>query len=180
MDGRRSQIPLDRFFAGLAEYTFETRLGVADPPLIDYIAGLLSRFVHNDAIYKVRNTAGRRLQEVAEMLLEADARVGQPRREVHRHIGDFTLFWTGVYPEALHRFQKKAALDCFLDYCEQGKRAYRIASTIPDPEHAAESEVLERLSHDFELCVYGLGELRREWERRDAEAGDSGGPYLIN
>ena len=27
------------------------------------------------------------------------------RREVHRHIGDFTLFWTGVYPEALREMQ---------------------------------------------------------------------------
>ena len=31
-------------------------------------------------------------------------------------------------------------------------------------------EVLERLSHDFELCVYGLGEVRREWERREPES----------
>ena len=34
-----------RFFTGLTEYTFEGRLGVADPPLIYYIAELLVRFV---------------------------------------------------------------------------------------------------------------------------------------
>jgi len=33
-----------RFFTGLTEYTFEGRLGVADPPLIDYIAEMLVRF----------------------------------------------------------------------------------------------------------------------------------------
>lgn len=171
MDTRRTQIPLYRFFQGLAEYTFQTRLGVADPPLIEYISTLLYRFMHVDAVHAVRNPTGRRLEEVAEMLVEAEARQGAPRREVHRHIGDFTLFWTGVYPEALDRLKRTARLDRFVDYCEQGKRAYFIASTIRDDADEQESDVLARLSHEFELCAFGLGELRREWERRDGEPG---------
>jgi hypothetical protein len=179
VDIKRSHSVLYRFFSGLAEYTFEARLGVADPPLVDYIALLLTRFVHCDAIFKVRDPAGRRLEEVAEMLLEADARVGNPRREVHRHIGDFTLFWTGVYPEALRRLKAVSRHDYFVDYCEQGKRAYHIASTIETEEDKAEeNEVLERLSHDFELCAYGLGEVRREWERREPDTGLTG-PIII-
>ncbi len=171
MDVKRSHSQLYRFFSGLAEFTFEARLGVADPPLIDYIATLLTRFVRCDAIYSVRNPAGRRLEEVAQMLIEAESRIGDPRREVHRHIGDFTLFWTGVYPETLRRLQDQSRLDYFVDYCEQGKRAYHIASSIPSDD-AQENEVLERLSHEFELCAYGLGEVRREWERRDPDAPD--------
>ena len=180
MDVKRSQSQLYRFFSGLAEFTFEARLGVADPPLIDYIATLLTRFVRCDAIYSVRNPAGRRLEEVAQMLFEAEARIGNPRREVHRHIGDFTLFWTGVYPETLRRLKASSRLDYFVDYCEQGKRAYHIASTIPTEQDAEENEVLERLSHDFELCAYGLGELRREWQRRDSESGEGPIPLIIN
>ncbi|HWC88304.1 MAG TPA: hypothetical protein VG433_01575 [Pirellulales bacterium] len=178
MDPSRSQPPLQRFFAGLTEYTFETRLGLADPPLIDYIARMLAGFVHCDAIYNVRNPAGRRLREIGEMLLEAEARVGQPRREVHRHIGDFALFWTGLFPEALRRSRQH--LDYFVDYCEQGKRAYYIASTIPEEEsRAGENQVLERLSHDFDLCVYGLNEVRREWQRREGPEGPER-PLIIN
>src|SRR5262245_58466019 len=97
--------PLRGYFSGLAEFTFQTRLGVADPSLVDYIAGLLARFVHCDAVYRVRDLAGRRLVQVADMLAEAEARLGTARREVHRHIGDYTLFWTGVYPEALEHLQ---------------------------------------------------------------------------
>jgi hypothetical protein len=100
------------------------------------------------------------------MLTEAQQRVGSAKREIHRHIGDFTLFWTGVYPEALMRLRSTDRRDYLVDYCEQGKRAYHIASTIPAEDHA-ENDVLERLSHDFEVCVQGLGEVRREWERRD-------------
>jgi hypothetical protein len=39
--------------------------------------------------------------------------------------------------------------------------------------------LLERLSHDFELCVYGLGEVRREWERRDPDGERPGEPFMI-
>ena len=80
---------LRRYFAGIAENTFQTQLGVADPALTDYISDLLTRFVRSDAIFRVRNLAGRPIREVAEMLFEAQQRVGDAQREVHRHIGDY-------------------------------------------------------------------------------------------
>jgi hypothetical protein len=169
MTADHPQVPLRDFFAGIAEYTFESRLGMADPPLVDYISNLLTRFIRSDALYPVRDLAGHKLERLAEMWVEADARVGDARREVHRHIGDFTLFWTGVYPEAL-RSERGGSLakdDRFVDYCTRGKRSYYIASTIPTGGEAVDAEVLERLSQQFELCAYGLSEARKEWERRD-------------
>jgi hypothetical protein len=160
--------PLRRLFAGLTEQTFMATLGVADPPLTDYLSELLSRFIHLDAVYRLRNPSGRRLEEVAEMLLEAEAMPpeGRTRREVYRHIGDFTLFWTGLYPEALRRLRSALTKDHFIDYCEQGKRSYYIASTFEEEPFREEAPVLRRLSEGFELCAYGLTQVRREWERR--------------
>ena len=111
---------LRRYFAGLAEYTFQTQLGVADPPLTDYISDMLTRFVRCDAIFRMKNLAGKRLHEVAEMMVEAQQRVGDARREVHRHVGDFTLFWTGVYPEALKRMRSESRKDHMIDYLAEG------------------------------------------------------------
>ena len=162
--------PLRRFFAGMAEFTFQTQLGVADPPLIDYISDLLTRFIRNDAIYRVRDPRGRRLTEVAELMDEADQRLGVTRREVHRHAGDFALFWIGVYPEAVERRSATKSNDYLIDYTSQGKRAYLIASSIDtDNDETTPGELLERLSQRFELCAYGLREVRREWERRDGD-----------
>ena len=169
---------LRRFFAGLTEFAFHTRLGVADPPLVDYIAELLSRFVRSDELYPVRSPRGQRLVQVADMLVEARQRQGIARRQVHRHIGDFTLFWTGVYPEVVDCL-RRGGKDALIDYQEQGKRAYWIASTIPvEPaaeQEAAEPDVLARLSEQFDLCVYGLGEVRRQWE----QTGDADAPLLL-
>ncbi len=170
---------LRRFFAGISEQTFQTQLGVADPPLIDYIADLLVRFVRSDAVYKIRSLTGQPLAQVTAMLAEAEERVGEARRDVHRHIGDFTLFWTGVYPEALSRLQNSTRKDHLVDYCAHGKRAYWIASTLTseDDQDNTDCEILSRLSREFEMCAYGLREIRREWERRD-DVGDA--PVLWN
>lgn len=156
---------LRRLFAALTEHTFHSELGVADPELTDYLTEMLLRFVRSDAIYRVRNTEGRRLSDLAEMLAEAEERQARPRREIHRHIGDFALFWTGMYPEALKRMRAADRADHLLDFREQGKRAYYVASTIGDDAQHGESALLRRLSADFEMCCYGLGQVRREWEK---------------
>jgi hypothetical protein len=174
--------PLRRLFAGITEQTFIHGLGVADPPLIDYLSLLLSRFIHLDALYRLRDSKGRRLEEVVDMMLEAEALPpeGRTRREVHRHIGDFTLFWTGVYPEMLRRLRSALTKDQFIDYCEQGKRSYYIASTFEEGPYRDEAPVLRRLSQEFELCAYGLGQVRREWERHPEARGGPEWPHLLS
>lgn len=182
-DGRPTRGPLHdrrcevlcRFFAGITEYTFTTRLGVADPPLVDYLSEMLVHFVRTDAIYGVRTPTGERLSQVVDMLAEAQAREGAARRRLHRHIGDFTLFWTGLYPEIAER-QRRGRKDSLLNYQDQGKRNYLIASRLPADRESAPDEVLARLSQNFELCVYGLGEVRKQWEERE---GDPDGPLLL-
>jgi hypothetical protein len=98
---------------------------------------------------------------------------------VHRHIGDFTLFWTGVSPEVVAAM-RRGGKDALLDDQQQGKRAYWIASTMPvevqESEKSAPADVLKRLSERFELCVYGLGEVRRQWEQ---QSGDADAPLLL-
>ncbi len=170
----RSEV-LHRFFAGITEYTFTSQLGVADPPLIDYLSGLLTHFVRTDAIFGLRTPTGERLLQVTDMLAEAQARQGPARRRVHRHIGDFTLFWLGVYPETAEK-RRKQTKDSLINYQDQGKRNYLLASRLPADESSTPDDVLQRLSDHFELCVYGLGEVRKQWAERE---GDDDAPILL-
>ncbi len=157
--------PLRRTFAGLAEHAFFSRVGIADPVLTDYISTLLARFVHFDDIYRLRGSDGRPLTELVEMVLEAEQLPeGRTRREYYRHIGDFALFWTGVYPEAIDRIHTRHRKDHFIDYTVQGKRGYWITSQMDEEDHRDEAELFRRLSERFELCALGLREVRREWE----------------
>lgn len=171
---------LRRFFAGMAESIFEAELGVADPPLVDYLSELLVRFVRLDTSDRRQGQSAKPLQEISRLTSEAAQRVGQARRDIHRQIGDFTLFWTGLFPEALRRSSAESAGDPYANLCQQGKRSYLIASRIevgePLPTGDATNEVLERISCQFEMCAYGLREVRREWERHD---GEGQGPTLL-
>jgi hypothetical protein len=159
---------LQRFFTGVTEQTFEVKLGVVDPPLVDYLSELLVRFVRGDQLDRLRGSGGQILRELGRMLAEAELRIGLARRNLHRHIGDFALFWAGLFPESLRRVRGDEDLDRFDLYCAQGKRSYLIAGSIDaEPDHAPPSDLLVRLGLQFELCAYGLSEVRREWERRD-------------
>ncbi|XZE46114.1 hypothetical protein SH467x_001387 [Pirellulaceae bacterium SH467] len=159
---------LERFFTGLSEYAFYSQLGVTDTELVTYVSNLLIRFTKTDALHRIRQLNGRRATEVVTMMAEAQHRVGMAKREVHRHIGDFTLFWTGLYPESLRGLQTDKS-DHFVSYCHEGKKAYEIASEIEsDDEQTASSDLLHRLSEQFEMCAYGLREIRRQWEEKPA------------
>lgn len=156
---------LQRMFAGLTEHAFLATLGVADPPLVDYVSGLLSRFVHCDSIYRLKNAQGQPLTEITSMSIEAEKlpAEGRTRREYHRHIGDYALFWTGLFPEAVQKSQRTVSGDHLISFTVFGKRSYLIASQFEGENYREESDVLRRLSEEFELCAFGLHEIRKEW-----------------
>ena len=129
--------PLRQMFSALVQQTFMQRLGVHEPGVPEYVSGLLVQFIHRDAIFRLRDARGNSLEEVAEMLLEGDVRLNatsfEREREVHKHIGDITLFWTGVYPEMLRYVRAPSRRDHLIDYVEQGRASYRIAATFTQP-----------------------------------------------
>ena len=165
--------PLHRLFRGLTESTFMTELGIGDPSLVGYVADLLASFVPSQMVWRIRDKQGRPIVHVTRMVAEAESANDEQRRsECHRHVGDFTLFWTGVYPEALGRLQGSESPDCLISYQQQGKRSYYLASTLSTADD--QGSVLRRLSDEFELCAFGLSRVRREWEKieSDGPAGD--------
>jgi hypothetical protein len=161
--------PLRRWLAGLVEGSFQAGVGLCDPALVDYVAALLTEFIHVERINLLCDGSGRSVEDVAEMLCEVEGTGhfagDRRRREIHRHIGDYTLFWTGVYPENLRRMHRRGARDDLLDYFEQGKRSYAIASSLSTDTTRPAAAVLQALSEQFEYCVYGLGLVRKEWEQ---------------
>ena len=67
---------IERFFSGLSEYIFESKLGVADVQLVDYLSDMLLRSVRLDTLHRVRRYDGQPATEVFQMLCEAEKRIG--------------------------------------------------------------------------------------------------------
>lgn len=166
--------PLHRWFEALVQDSFQQQLGLGDTRVLDYLADLLTEFIHVEQINALRDGSGRLIEDLAGMLSDAEAEPAaaddERRRILHRHIGDFTLFWTGVYPENLRRMRRRGARDELLDYFAQGKRSYAIASELSDDRTVPTAEVLRTLSDQFEYCVYGLGLVRKNWSSAGGSA----------
>lgn len=158
--------PLRRLVAGITEHAFLAEIGVADPPLIDYVTDMLTRFIHTDAVYRLRDSAGRPMTELVHMATEAEKLPpdGRTAREYHRHIGDFALFWSGVFPEAVNRTQFVARKDHLVSFAILGRRSYRLASDCACGRNEPDTAVLRRLGDEFELCALGLHKVREEWD----------------
>lgn len=166
-----SSHPLRRWFQGIVEQALYAEVGICQPLLAEYLTDLLTGFLHVDQIYLFRNAQGKRLYEIGEMLARA-AESGQldldrQRRQVHLHVGDYALFWSGLYPENLRKRHGRNSCGSVSSYVDQGKRAYWIASELSREKDQPPPALLRRLSEDFESCVYGLAVVRRNWQEED-------------
>jgi len=173
--------PLRRLFTGLVEHAFCAEVGMCDPGLNDYLVDLLVDFTHVDRLNAIRNASGKRLEQVAAMLAvlsgERPHTEAERDRLIYRNIGDYTLFWAGVYPEHL-RPARTSPTDVLLDYVSQGKQSYAIVSELAGEDDSPPPSLFRHLSEDFESCLFGLGLVRRGWEEGPSDDEDSSGRLL--
>jgi hypothetical protein len=160
--------PIKIYFATAVHEALDHQLGIHECEVEDYLTGMLITFLHLDSVYRVRDRQGRPVTAVADMVLEGDIRFNADsfgrEREVHRHIGDFLLFWSGLFPEYLPTLKSPVGRDALLDPIGQGRHSYHVASTFEHDPYQAESKVLRKLSDDFESYRYGLGLVRASFE----------------
>ncbi len=161
--------PLRRLFRELVTRHFQDDLSIAE-----YVCGLLIDFIHVDHLYQIRNSRGKRLEEVGEMLVESnpmlEARSFDREREVRKHIGDYTLFLSGLFPEYVASLPRRGLrLDSLVDYVKAGRESYRIVSCFDQFEYRNEAPLFRRLSDSFELRVFGLNLVNQDLEREQRE-----------
>jgi len=160
--------PLQQLFLELVDRNFSAGVGLRNQEIRAYIASLLTEFCEMEQLHKVRNAAGRPLDDVGAMLLESDPIYGDApsfdrERQVRKHIGDYTLFFTGMFPESSHHWRlRRQRLENFLDFIKAGKESYYIVSKFEFFEYAKVAPLFKRLSEEFERCVYGLNLVKND------------------
>ena len=160
--------PLRGLFVELVNRHYHDELGIRDPEVSGYVANILAEFCEVDQLFKLRDAAGNPLNDVGQMLLESDPIYGPApsfdyERQVRKHIGDFTLFFTGMFPESINHFRmRRQRLENFVDFMKAGKESYYIVSKFEFFEYAKVAPMFARLSEHFEQCVYGLNLVKNE------------------
>ena len=164
--------PLREFFTQLVTQHFAEGVGIRDQEVAGYVSNMLTEFCEFDQLLRIRNSSGRQLDDVGEMLLESDPVFGPAasfdrERQVRKHIGDYTLFFAGMFPEAVNRFRLRSArLENLIDFVKAGKESYYIVSRFDVFEYKKVAPLFARLSREFESCVYGLNLVKNDLSER--------------
>lgn len=147
-----------------------------EPQVATYVTALLADFARTENLYRIRNVQGKRLEDVGEMLIESnpllEAASFDREREVRKHVGDYTLFMTGLFPESVAKARRarQLRLDAFVDFLRAGKESYAIVSSFNQCEYKEEAPLFRRLSENFELCVVGLNLVKQDLEEFQRES----------
>lgn len=166
-------LSLRRFFDRVVHRSFGD-LALGDDPAADYLSDLLTRFARTENLYPagslpdLRSGArGRRLESVAEVLLEIQRawEIDSPHfnpvreRELRRHIGDYTLFMTGLFRERVERLSITGY------YIREGQRSYRFVSEHDRADARPEARLFRALADRFEGYVSALNYMRKVYVR---------------
>lgn len=160
--------PLQQLFLELVGRHYAEEIGIRDPQVVNYVAQLLAEFCDAEQLFRIRNAAGKPLSDVGEMLLESDPVYGPAasfdrERQVRKHIGDYTLFFAGMFPESINHFRlRRQRLENFVEWVKAGKESYYIVSKFEYFEYAKVAPLFAQLSSKFEECVYGLNQVKND------------------
>ncbi|GAB4364281.1 MAG: hypothetical protein Kow0042_02770 [Calditrichia bacterium] len=152
---------LIEFFRQTLKRTF-VDLDLLNFQVLEYIASLLARFARTENLYRIKQIPHFKLESVVETLLQVEmARRGEEtmseRDEIllRQHIGDFTLFMSGIFREYVQRLG-------FLNYyLYEGGRSYGRVYDYAYQEYGPGAMVFRDLSRQFEQYSGALDYMKK-------------------
>lgn len=168
------QLPsLQQFFRHQLQQSFNTH-GLNGGQTVDYVADVLGRFAYTRLMYAVRDAEGRPMEYIVDMLMalqsdDSTRRNTARQGTIMRHIGDYTLFMSGLFRE---RVSARGELDYYMAH---GRTAFwRSADYEINP---AQRHTFRRLYEDFEPISNVLDYLRRVQLPRERNSGNLLGAF---
>ncbi len=158
--------PLEPFFQQAVRNSYEGKLGLHDPDVTGYVARLLCEFSDAGNLYSMRDHSGHPIDELEAMEFAADPVNGtapsfDAERALRKHIGDYSLFVAGMYPEAAAARRHRHA-PSLAELIRTGKESYFIVSQFNLFEYEKEAPLFARLANNFERWILGLTLVREE------------------
>ena len=154
---------LREFFLHCVQKSF-WELGLGDPPMIDYVADVLTTFARTDALYHIKTLQGRKAENIIEMLSQQYAEVSPPcadrpphmqEREFRKYVGDYTLFMSGLFRAYI---EKRGVLAYYLD---EGRRSYQKVSECDVRFYHHGFLLFQELAKNFEFYSGALDYMRK-------------------
>ncbi|MFQ5938336.1 MAG: hypothetical protein ACE5LB_18190 [Acidiferrobacterales bacterium] len=152
------------FFNVLLRRSVDNPRTANDRKVINYIANLLSLFVKAERLYRIHRGDSQTYEYLVDMIEEA-ARADTHRQFlVYSHIGNYTLWLTGLFPEWLEyrRRYKRRPVDVSF-FTNSGRAYFERAASHPLAQEYGLNDVFLRLAMMFDHYKSGLNHMAREY-----------------
>ncbi len=146
--------PLRQLFRSLTERSF-IQLRLRDNDLLFYLARLLVEFTFVDNLYRITGGSERQGEYLIDMLQQANETEMPEKKTCYKHVGDFSLFMLGMFPEYIAR--RKSALSASY-YSDFGRIGYKAAGQLESDVRRIDT--YRKLADEFEPCVKSLRRVR--------------------
>ena len=148
-----------QFFNGVVENVFYSDLGVCNPEPVEYFSELLSSYVHVDDLFPFGEN--RKVVSIDRLFERATSK--ESKRQLCRYIGDFTIFWTGLYPENIKNLASTGLGFSKRDFANRGQEFYLRAARLSTDKQKPPHHLLKNISNHYDDYMQGLSLCRQEF-----------------
>ncbi len=123
----------------------------AERRVVNYLANLMALFVSTHRLYRIDSADREAYGYLVDMIAEAAGADRRRRFLVHAHVGNYSLFMTGLFGVYLEERFKNGRRTVNGDYyADLGSASYSQASALPPAQEYELTEVFVRLALTFD------------------------------
>jgi hypothetical protein len=143
--------------------------GIADRRITDYIASLLETFSRTARMKSPVGEGGGPIQYLSDMLLALNKATPAQTFLIRAHVGNYSLFITGIFRESIERRSKRGAPD-FSFYEEMGRMNYNVVASHAVARSCDLADIFQALADQFREIRLALNHLSDSLINIDDEA----------
>lgn len=131
-----------------------------DRKIINYLANLLSLFIRTDRLFRVEPHDRTQHQYLVDLIGQCEAADSRRRFLIHAHIGNYSLFISGLFPAWIdyrYRYKRRPVNGQY--YVDMGRTYFQRAATHPMARDFGLDDVFLRLALLFEAYQRTLNEI---------------------
>ncbi|MEP6810191.1 MAG: hypothetical protein ABI992_08095 [Chthoniobacterales bacterium] len=145
------------YFYVLARHVLQ-QAGITDRKLCDYVASLLETFSRISGMQAPHLGDERGRQYISDMLIALTKASPEQAFLLRAHVGNYSLFITGIFPENTQRRSQRGAPDLKF-YEEVGRSNYQLVASHATARRCELSDVFEGLAERFRDVRLALNRL---------------------
>jgi len=144
------------------------RCGVADRRIADYCAALLREFGAGDRAHRIGSYDDHRHGYLVDIMADASSATGERQFRVLAHLGNYALWFAGVFPERIEARRSRKGGPDLSYYDAMGGRGYAEASDHWLAERTGLAEVYRTAADRFVTLRTALNAVSDDFRRRAA------------